>query len=274
MRDGELSALNRVLLRARYASKSLARCLVGQRRLPIIFIHVPKTAGNSAMEYIQACVGMRRPHGRAIVHDNETKLGREEDIRRARQAAFVGGHMSWQTFEEIRNGRRVFSFTFLRDPLDRLLSNFSFLKTFKDPAHAEKHFPGISAMSLAEYAACTHPRYRYGLDNFMTRQFAGSLDDYPDNAVLASQMLARAKAHLCKLDFVGFTDRFDNDFDEVVKQAGLPQLGITPRYNVTGRADCKKDSPTLDAGIRRQLLNRVHIDMELWRFARERFLRE
>ncbi|HEY5048795.1 MAG TPA: sulfotransferase family 2 domain-containing protein [Rhizomicrobium sp.] len=271
MKEGRISSFDRISLRLRHSSRSLGHFFAGKRSRPIVFIHVPKTAGNSTINYVQACVGTRRPRGYYMVHDNETRLGREVDIRRARKAEFVFGHMSWQTFDEIRNGRNVFAFTFLRDPLDRLLSNYSFLKVIKRPAHAEKHFPGIAGMSLAEYAACTHPRFRYGLDNFMVRQFAGRLEEYPDEAYPASQMLDHAKAHLSSLDFVGFTDRYDEDFSRLVDRARLPRAGITPRYNVTRQANITKESPEVSDAIRDLLLARVRLDLELWEFARQRF---
>jgi hypothetical protein len=273
MKKGQISSLGRVSLRLRHASRSLRRRVSGQPFRPIVFIHVPKTAGNSTVKYIQACVGDKLPPRHYMVHDNETKAGHDEDIRRARKAAFVYGHMSWKAFEEIRNGRDVFAFTFLRDPLDRLLSNFSFLKVIKRPAHAEKHFPGIAGMSLAQYAASPHPRFRYGMDNYLVRTFAGSLDEYPDVTSPASEMLERAKAHLASLDFVGFTDRYDQDFPTLIERAGLPQLGMTPRYNVTRQANVTKDSPDVDDMTRKLLLDRVRVDMELWDFARRHFLK-
>ena len=271
MKEGQISRLGRLSLRLRHSSRSLRRSLSGGINRPIIFIHVPKTAGNSTVKYMQACVGTRRPGGYYMVHDNETRVGRDEDIRRARKADFVFGHMSWQAFDHIRNGRNVFAFTFLRDPLDRLLSNFSYLKTMKRPAHAEKHFPGIADMSLAEYAACTHPRFRYGLDNFTVRQFSGSLDEYPGDTSPAPAMLDRAKAHLSSLDFVGFTDRYDEDFPRLIAQAGLPGLGVTPRYNVTRQVNTAWSSPEVTDTVRTLLLDRVRVDMELWAFARQKF---
>jgi hypothetical protein len=271
MKEGRISLLDRTSLRLRHSSRSLRRFVFGEGNRPIIFIHVPKTAGNSTVKYIQACVGERRPGGYYMVHDNETRRGHAEDVRRARKADFVFGHMSWQAFDEIRNGRKVFAFTFLRDPLDRLLSNYSFLKVIKRPAHAEKHFPGIAGMSLADYAACEHPRFRYGLDNFMVRQFAGRLDEYPGDTSPASEMLERAKAHLSSLDFVGFTDRYDEDFPRLIARAGLPRLGMTPRYNVTRQANVTRDSPDVSDSIRDLLLDRVRLDVELWEFARRQF---
>src|SRR5271156_91048 len=116
MKEGQLSPLDRASLRIRHGSTRFRESVKGTRDRPIIFIHIPKTAGNSTVKYIQACVGEKFPRRHFMVHDNETKLGREEDIGRARKAQFAYGHMAWQAFEEIRNGRDVFSFTFMRDP--------------------------------------------------------------------------------------------------------------------------------------------------------------
>ncbi|MGD0192929.1 MAG: sulfotransferase family 2 domain-containing protein [Rhizomicrobium sp.] len=272
MKEGRLSTLDRASLRIRHGSARFRESISGAPSRPIIFIHVPKTAGNSTVKYIQACVGEKIPRRHYMVHDNETKLGREQDIRRARKARFVFGHMAWHAFEEIRDGRDVFSFTFLRDPLDRLLSNYAFLQAITRPAHAEKHYPGIAQMSLAEYAACAHPLYRYGMDNFMVRQFAGRLDEYPHVTSPAQEMLDRAKEHLSSLSFVGFTDRYDESFAALIAKAGLPSPNITPRYNVTRQSGARKESSQIDDATRRLLLDRVRLDMELWEFARDRFL--
>jgi hypothetical protein len=272
MKEGQLSPLDRAALRIRHGSARFRESITGVPRRAIIFIHVPKTAGNSTVKYIQSCVGDKIPRRHYMVHDNETKLGHDEDIRRARKACFVYGHMAWQAFEEIRNGRDVFSFTFLRDPLDRLLSNYAFLQAITRPSHAEKHYPGIAQKSLAEYAACAHPLYRYGMDNFMVRQFAGRLDEYPDIASPAEEMLARAKAHLSSLSFVGFTDRYDDSFAALIAKAGLPSLNVTPRYNVTRQSGTRKESSQIDDATRQRLLDRVRLDRELWEFARSRFL--
>lgn len=162
-------------------------------------------------------------------------LRSEEDaalIERARKARYVGGHISWATFEQIRD-ERTRSFTIFRDPYDRLRSLYYYLTNMPPGYRGAGTVADIKNFSLREFLTTPHKWIDFYTNNFVARQFAGPLDVIPRSRDERLRLAETAIRHLSTMDILGFHDDFEGAFAKVVGMAGLPVPETSPRINVT-----------------------------------------
>lgn len=205
--------------RLRHVSR-FRRVLKG--RPQIVFIHVPKTAGSAIRAYIRACLGSNSS-GRSVgINDlpfQESPI--MERLEAARLAQFVHGHISWESVRRLdRPG--AFTFTFLRSPKGRLRSLYTYILT-RETWREKIEKAGLK--SAADIAASRDPMILARADNYMVRQFAGSVRDYPVAPEDWPRLLDRAISNLRSLSFIGFQENFENDFAVVLEKLNLPRVG-------------------------------------------------
>ncbi|MEP5153114.1 sulfotransferase [Planktotalea sp.] len=108
---------------------------------PVVFLHIPKTAGQTITKQVRLAVGARNvspimTHSQAPVEEQFPK-----------GFLYYGGHLDWVAMEESVDD--CFSFTVLRDPYERIASLYFFLKRqamalsaidLERPEHAGKKF--------------------------------------------------------------------------------------------------------------------------------------
>lgn len=248
----------------------------------VIFIHIPRCGGMTIREHIKWCLGGRkRGH---MVQANEIFLDQVPDqqkIEKARRARFVTGHYSWATLERIGRGQGDFAFTFLREPRQRLLS-FHHLMTNPSDRHKPKELHARVAlcweMSPVDMFTTGNLDLRQMLDNYMVRQLSCGLTEYPVEPHRWPELLERAKRNLASLDYVGFHDRYADDFVQLLSRTQLPLIGPVPHLN-----DVKHTRPPGRRGRLRALMNDPEVsaalgpltywDAQLYDFARRFRLR-
>ncbi len=277
--------LSKISLRARYLGMAVPRYLrTGEKQPQIIFIHVPKAAGSSINRYIRHSVGPLIGNNHANlneVHFTNDGQKRDRQILAARRVRYVYGHMAWETMEAVRQGREAYVFTMLRAPAARLRSEYFYAKNLPmkrlQVAIADGQLAAqIAEMSPLEFFTCQHPRLRLGLDNFMVRQLCGDFSMSPQTDDDWRDLLEKAKNHLHQLDYVGFQERFDDDFGEITLGAGLPQVKRATRVNTTKSllSETASSSPIpaeFDDEVKNAIVPLIRWDLELYDFARETF---
>jgi hypothetical protein len=200
-----------------------AKPVVGR---PAVFIHIQKTAGTSVTETVwQYYVDSIISHGDFMNHTPES----------LKQFRFVSGHFGFEFVRELVATR--YSFTFLRDPVERVLSFYYFCRT-RDPKEYEI-YAAAHQMPLADFLrAGRAPGLVYAhISDQQAWQLAWGWQrpqvrmkrDVPND-----ELLALAKANLRKLSFVGFAETFDADFRKIMTDLGLPPPAKAPRSNATG----------------------------------------
>lgn len=218
--------------RARYRLSRLGeRIMTGRDRPRIAFIHTPKTGGTSINSYFKEHVGSKQS-GRTVFYDDYSSDGVALFVERARRAKFVTGHMPWSAFEGFRDGN-TYSFTFLRDPYDRLRSLYHYVANLPPAIRDDANVRLIKSMSLEEFLGSEHPVARSGTNNFIARQFAGSLDVLPETQADRLRLAEAAIRNLSTVDLIGFNDDFDSAFAEIAEVAGLPPPPAGRKVNVT-----------------------------------------
>lgn len=213
----------------------IARCresLTAQGTRPrVVFIHTPKTGGTSIITYFKEYVGSKRS-GRIVRYEDFTSHTVDEFVAHAQSARLVTGHMPWTAFERCRDGN-TFAFTILRDPYDRLRSLYYFIVNLPDKYERAEEINDIQKMSIREFLSSPERRVRFYTDNYIARQFAGSLDVLAETPEERLRLAENAIRNLSSLDLVGFNDSLDGAFAEIARTAGLPPPPAGRKLNVT-----------------------------------------
>ncbi|CCH49517.1 sulfotransferase family 2 domain-containing protein [Pseudodesulfovibrio piezophilus] len=190
---------------------------------PLFFLHIPKTAGTTF---------------NAILNDNFAPesifdLYTDTQQERLRQTTYaeiaryklVRGHVFITDFAEILDGPvRFRPFTFLRDPVERVVSEYFFLKSW--PKSHMYRFLNDNKISLVEYVTSDQPELRMRGRNGMVNSLSGvGLSSIEEG-------VEKAWFHLCER-FVGFglLERFDESILVLSKVLGL-ERSFYERHNV------------------------------------------
>ncbi|HKP93655.1 MAG TPA: Wzt carbohydrate-binding domain-containing protein [Chthoniobacterales bacterium] len=219
------------------------------------FIHLPKSAGTSVLQFLRGTLGENEVlymHGRgAHAHASLEYL-----ITRYR--ALVGhfevSNISQWMFEN------VFLFTFLRDPVDRVLSNYYYYRNVQHErlVFEMKRAQQMDLLSLLRECDLSRPSV---WSNWQTFALSGA----EHSAFVPGTILEPAKRTLDRLDFVGFFESLREDVRRLSEMCGwnrevpLPMANVTPQRSSRARVDPE----TLELI---QQLNRD--DIELYQYAK------
>ena len=177
------------------------------RDAPVVFLHVPKTAGTTVTIWLRLLLGDL--YSKAASYSAEPAKVRNLAAalqKRPGSVEVVAGHLPYSTRPLFAAGSRFF--TFLRDPIDRAMSHFYYFRERVPegaPAVAGADAPGISLeQALASWDASSPVSQSLLPDNLQTRMLSGFDPDAP----ASPEMLEAAKRNLWELDVVGLTERF------------------------------------------------------------------
>lgn len=187
-----------------------------RKLVPAVFLHTQKTAGTSLIT-----LARRFYKEDMISHGDYTRLSRQE----LSKIAFVSGHFGYEYARPLIASR--YSFTFLRDPVERVLSFYYFCRS-ADPAEFPIYRLAHS-LNLEDFL-------RAGLNSTIVRTYIwnqqawalacgpGSpgprgLDDYSEQ-----EILDEAIEHLDEFSHVGFTETFQEDCSIIFNALKLPAV--------------------------------------------------
>jgi hypothetical protein len=226
---GIVATIRRELHRQKYR-----RTIRNNPHIPakMVFIHTVKTGGTSINSYFKEYMGSGPGGGMVRFDDFAQTQDKASLIARGRQARYVAGHISWNTFQQVCN-EDTFSFTIMREPYDRLRSLYHYFRSIPADFRGAPLVADVRNMSLAEFLTSNHEWVRFHADNFVARQFSGSLDVFPANSAERADFAARAITNLSGVSYMGFHDDYERAFADIVRVAGLPVPAASPQINVT-----------------------------------------
>jgi hypothetical protein len=202
-----------------------------------VFIHIQKTAGSSLVNLA------KQQYGQSAVSSHGDFYGGYFDDK-----DFISGHFGAHYARRYFGNR--FSFTFLRDPIDRIISLYNFCR-MRDP----NEFPIYAAAHSNDFegfvtkCAARPPKNATNeaiivyesLWNNMTWQLAhGWSHDQLDASRVtlldfdASELLERATKTLDQLDYIGFHRSFNDDAANICNSLEMPFDSI-PHVNASDK---------------------------------------
>lgn len=181
------------------------------RRIRVVFLHLPKTAGQSVRQVLA--------RNRSVLSNTKQPwLGWEDDYTHRRWAAdgyahYVRAVLGEQTWD------RAFTFSFVRNPWARAVSAWRYLDRPGDLGFG---------LSFPEFLARIEDLTpRYAPDDRARNKFSWHVEPQAPQLLDADGRLL--------VDFVGRTERLDVDFDEACRRAGITAKEL-PRVNATKHA--------------------------------------
>lgn len=174
-----------------------------------VFIHIPKTAGSS----LSAELARMRPpyhnihrryfHGETVTFTSiEEEMASLVDLGALADARSCSGHFTWDQAAPIRAARAdARFFTFLRDPVQRVISDYRYSRTPTHPTYRETiaRFPTIESYvearetqdKMARFLLPYDVREHDAIEAFLGRNYAfvGLLEMYPLSFNILSRLL-------------------------------------------------------------------------------------
>jgi hypothetical protein len=208
----------------------------------LVFLHIPKTAGMTL---------------RAVIRHNYPPRSVWEALRgddpivppdQLSNVCVIAGHFSFGAERAL--GIEADSITILRDPIERLVSFYYYVRR-RGPEHALFRY---ADGSFADFVASDY----FELHNDMTRQLSGVSGEADANA------LAVAKYNLLhEIAAFGTDDRFDETLLLFQRRFSWRTIHYR-RENVTSK---RPPLTSMDANALRLLERNNELDLELWDFA-------
>ncbi|MEF3312888.1 sulfotransferase family 2 domain-containing protein [Paenibacillus sp. GYB004] len=215
----------------------------------VIVMHIPKTAGSTMRTFI---LDQYEP---GQVYRSYREYGYGKQDRLTAQTRCIIGHDPFGTHHQQLTKPYTYA-TMLRDPVERVLSEFYYLKRWP------RHDPYISAelekrnWDLDFYIGSTDEKFLNRTFNTQTRYAAGQYSpDCPD--------LELAKANLSRyFSVVGITDMFDDSLSWMRRQFGWRDTPYRNRNVAPGRPG--EERPTGAQIARIAEMNGLDIKLYEW----------
>lgn len=225
------------------------------------FLHIPRTAGTTLNAILAQ--NFRPDEIISVYHADDYSHHREHSAEELAGIRLIQGHLLLQSYDPpLMYGQAVKVFTFLRDPVARLVSEYSFQRSWK--ANHLYSYLNENNVSFRQYVESREKLLVYRGKNFMTRCISG-LDtggkDYPVKA------LSRAKKNMEKsFGFVGVQERFMDSLVLLAEFMGLQNLLHERRNSLKDAAKAELAQEDLDIAEERN-----KGDRELYQFGCELF---
>ena len=235
----------------------------------VYFFHIPKTAGVSVWRFLeqsfpadQICPWWLWDQ---LIDVPRPELDRWQVFR---------GH--FQSHLEPYLGRPLKTFTFLRDPVARTISQYFHVR--RAPEHP--YHSHALRMSLSEF--CLHPETRHMVENYQAAYLAKSpLDlaaakedlgpltlqqrtEYPDYVPDTTELLVRAQERLSGFVAIGITENFDESLLKISKCLPTPEPTFMERWNANPEGTSAQDIDEKTLALIRDLTD---VDRTLYRSA-------
>jgi len=236
----------------------------------LIFLHIGKTGGTSLQRILEKEYSDKAPFFVTSGYFPGSKDRRSrhfEDLsdQERRDLRLIKGHINYGIHTQLEETARYI--TLIRDPIDRIISNYYYIKQNADHYLYEKITS--SDCSLEEYILEATDN-----DNGQTRVLAGIADRYECQekevpfGKVNDEIFKIAKSNLRKFAVVGLMERFDESVEMMRREL---RWRITPnieKHNVTEGRPRKED---IDSKTLKLIEKHNQYDMRLYKIATELF---
>lgn len=221
---------------------------------PLIYIHIPKTAGTAMQALVRRNYSEEEIHllgKRKLEADGRRSFRRgwEGEVHRLERSGFepgrapriVFGHMSFGLHRAFPDGAQYVSM--VRHPVARVVSHYRFVK--RSPGHHLHRFVMEKNLRLEDYVEGTAAQV---LNNGQVRCLFGDAHRGVGFDRCSEDMLDRALDNIdTHFVFIGVQERFDDSVSLLCRSVGWREVEVDPR-NVS-MVDDEDVSPDAVAGI-------------------------
>lgn len=224
--------------------------------VPALFMHIQKTAGTSIINMAA------RHYGNSNISSHGSFVGRSPE--EFSKTPFVSGHFGYDFAKKLMPGR--FSFTFLREPIERVISFYSFCRSRNPddlPIYRIAHDLELEGFL---HAAKESEIVRRGIWNSQVWRMASGpgLGTASFNEMSPDEMLTQAVANMSSFSFVGFTETFDNDVTYIGRALRFSSDIKPARVNITPFKVINGDLPLKTMKLIEEL---TYLDRKLYEIA-------
>lgn len=225
----------------------------------LVFLHIPKTAGISLRDVILARME-GRPRFRILNPIDDARKLRALPAAQRAALGLVEGHLYYGIHEVLP--RPCVYMTMLRDPVERVLSYYSFVREW-EPHHLHRRV-NDEGLSLAR---CFEMGLTVEMDNFMVRALTSLRNIHVPFGGVTREMLGEARAHLESIAALGITEEFGASLAYFGRLLGWPPVP-EPRSNTTAKRLKRDELSPGELGVIRE---HNALDIELYAYARRLF---
>lgn len=236
---------------------------VTNKLVPALFLHTQKTAGTTLIT-----LARRFYKNDMITHGDYLAL----PSATLSKIAFISGHFGYEYASQFMESR--YSFTFLRNPVDRILSFYYFCRSQNPDEYPIYRLSQQMELEEFMYAGLENPLVRSYIWNQQTWQLAcgsGNLNGISMDEFNETQLVTKALDHLHNFTHIGFTETFEQDRDVIFGALGLPLPRGNWVENHSGPRRYRHELPQATLKIAAEL---TRLDQELYSAAWARRRRE
>lgn len=219
----------------------------------LLFDHIPKTGGKSIHSVLQQLLGSDAcsPTLNTTFSNAWGKFS---------SYSCVSGHI---TFLPGSNVAGCSLFTVLRNPVDRIISQYFFAHIVSEN-HGSYFDKKCRQLSFQDFFFSEDKIIRETISNQLIKNFYPLGAAGTQTSSQSEQLLAAKKALQEKYFFVGLTERMDESMDLLCWHLGRAPVDNVPRVNVT---NAKMPTAPESKRVRKYLTEIIQADLELYDFA-------
>lgn len=224
----------------------------------LVFTHIPRTAGTS----IRAYISQRIQRFKFIDGFSELSFMNDEEINKF---DFIATHCGYGLFNRIRKDHK--KLIILREPVERILSHYYYLRELKDNVSYSSHY--AKNLSVEDFIMEENPAVSVAIENTQTWHLLDDKNLHFRNRhkkLSDQQKIDIALQNLEKYDFVGFTDRIGGLFTTLCNFYGWP-IGPFPHLAQSN----KRSGSNVDRSVIEKINAKVALDLVLYRKADQKY---
>lgn len=223
-------------------------------KIPALFLHIQKTAGTSIVQMAAQHYGSSNvsSHGDFVGRVSQEFVGK----------AFVSGHFGYSFARPLMRDR--YTFTFLRDPIERVLSFYYFCQS-RNPEELPIYRLARN-LDLEGFvrAAVDDELVKSRIWNSQVWRLATGPGSVAVDDMRAEEMLELAIAHLEEFSYIGFTESVDDDVRAIQQALQITDQIILGKENVTEGRITTND---ISAGVLSMIEEITQLDRQLYDIA-------
>ena len=242
----------------------------------LVFLHVPRTGGTTLHHHLAAHFAPNE-----ICPERFSRLDqyRPDQLEKWR---FFSGHFNADEIRRIPGP--LFIVTILRNPIERLLSNYYYWKRHRPEVIENHSLEGprlIKGGSLADFLGSNHGVVLDSTNNMMARRFAGQVYAWPDGnwrarvgdkgfEVSDMEIVQRALRNLLSFQVFGDTSSLHDIYNRVAQVFGMKPLDAIERLNSREKIDHKLEAvkaEPISPEIKEMLDQRTRLDSIVYQLA-------